>query len=181
MVELMATLAVLAILVVAAAPSFSDFVDRTRLKKAASGIVDFINDTRADSVKRGRNISVAFGGTVSAWCVGANAPAESSISPGDVVPDAAVCDCTTSGACTVGGEARTFDATGNGGVKLSAVPAAAITFDGRTGVEAALSTLPVTLVSASGKYRLRLTVTPLGQTTICVPDGSRSIAGYSSC
>jgi type IV fimbrial biogenesis protein FimT len=181
LVELMITLAVAAILMALAVPSLVDFIDKNRVKGVAEGVATTISDARSESVKRGRDVNVAFAGTTTAWCVGSNAAAEPT-NPGDAIPAATACDCTNASACQVGGQRRAFETADNAGVTLSAVPSSSITFDSRLGTLPLGSALPTaTFNSPSGKFGMQLTVTPLGQVTLCVPSGKRPIAGYSSC
>jgi type IV fimbrial biogenesis protein FimT len=180
LIELMVTLAVAAILVAAATPSLVAFIDKNRLKGVAEGVVDVINDARAESVKEGRDVNVMFKGTTSAWCVGANVAAEPT--PGEMVQAASACDCTSSSSCYVGGQRKVFETTDIQGVTLSAVPASSFIFDARLGTVQTFSTpAAVTLTSPKQKFSLRLNLSPLGQASLCVPSGQLPVAGYSSC
>lgn len=178
LVELMVTLAVAAILAALAAPSFADFIDKARLKGVASDVVDFINDARAESVKHNRDVNISFNGTTSAWCAGANAAVQTTA--GNAIPAAASCDCRTAGACMVGSDEKTFPTTSDNGVTLSTIPGA-ITFDSRLGTTSPLGTSTVTLTSPRQKFDLRVTVSPLGQITLCTPSGKPAISEYSAC
>jgi type IV fimbrial biogenesis protein FimT len=181
LIELMVTLAVAAILLVVAVPSFVEFIDKARLKGVADGVVDFVNDARVESVKQGTDVAVAFGGTITAWCVGANAAVISTANPGDaVIPAAIPCDCSTASSCTIGGQQKAFETASIKGVELSAIPAS-VTFDSRLGTVKSLGTTTATLSSPQKMFDLRLTVSPLGHVGLCVPTGSRAISGYSSC
>lgn len=179
MVELMVTLTVAAILAVLAAPSFADFIDRARLKGVAGNVVDFINDARAESVKRNRDVNVAFKGTITDWCVGANGAGEPATA-GDPVPPLNACDCTNASSCKVGTDQKALLSTNTNGVVLSAIPAA-FAFDSRMGTVNPLGTTVVTLTSPRKKFDLRLTVTPLGQVTLCTPVGKPAVSEYASC
>lgn len=182
LIELMVALAVLAIVTAIAVPSFTDFVEKSRLKSAANGVTDLVVDARAESVKRARDVSVAFGGSTTAWCAGANAPDESAVSPGDVIPAVAPCDCTVAGSCMLGADQKLLPSSEVNGVTLAAMPSpASFSFDGRTGAVSGLASHSVTLVSPNGDYKLDVSVMPLGQVDVCVPDGEPAIAGYSSC
>jgi len=182
LIELMVTLAVLAILLAAAAPSFSDFIDKSRLKGAAQGAVDVINNARAESVRQGRDVSIAMKGTTTTWCLGAKAAAEPSVL-GEPVPAATACDCVAAPtACVIGGQQLVFATTQNNGVELSAAPTVDFNFNNRFGTVDGLGTTTVTMTSPRKKFDLELTVTPLGQVTLCVPASSDlPIAGYPSC
>jgi len=181
LVELMVTLAVATVLVVIAVPSFVDFLDKVRLKGVAHNVVDLINDARTESVKQGRAINVRFVGTSAAWCVGANAAAEPT-NLGDTVPDATPCDCTSSNACIVGGAEKIFPTTLDNGVTVSETLPLSFKFDSRLGTVDSFGTTTVTLSSPRKRFDLQLTVTPLGQVSLCVPNTSKlPVSEYSSC
>jgi prepilin-type N-terminal cleavage/methylation domain-containing protein len=180
LIELMVTVVVAAILLALATPSFADFIDRYRLRGVTDDVVNFVNNARAESVKQGRDVNVAFKGTTSVWCIGANAAAEPT-NAGDAIPAAAACDCSTDAtSCKVGGEQRVFGTDSDNGVVLSAVPAD-FTFDNRLGTVSPLGTTTVTLTSPRKRFDLQLTVTALGQASLCVPSGKRAITGVPSC
>lgn len=178
----MVTVAVMAILLVVAAPSFMSFFDKARLRGAADDLVSFIADARTESVKRNRNVNVAFGGTVTAWCIGAkDADAGVTTTPGDLIPSTFLpCDCATPSGCLVAGQQKTLSSTSYGGVVISAVPAAVV-FDSRLGAVTPLGTTTVTLTSPRRTFDLQMTLSPLGQTTLCVPAGKPSVSGFSPC
>jgi prepilin-type N-terminal cleavage/methylation domain-containing protein len=180
LIELMVTVVVAAILLVVATPSFVDFIDRYRLRGVTDDVVNFVNNARAESVKQGRDVNVAFAGTTSAWCIGAKAASEPT-NPGDALSAAGECDCSDDATeCAVGGEQRVFGTDSDNGVVLSAIPAAFI-FDNRLGTVNPLGTTTVTLTSPRKRFDLQLTVTALGQAGLCVPNGKRAITGVPSC
>jgi Tfp pilus assembly protein FimT len=171
---------VAAILITLATPSLMDFIDKNRVKGVAEGVASVFNDARSESVKRGRDVAVAFDGTTTAWCVGANAAVDPTTA-GDAIPAASACSCTNAAACLVGGQRRAFETADIQGVSINALPSS-ITYDSRLGTLPLGSTLPtVTFTSPKGTYDLQLVVTPLGQTRLCVPTGKPVIAGYTSC
>jgi len=184
LVELMVTLAVATILLVLATPSFVDMIDKSRLKGVVDNSVDFIKDARAESVKHNRNVNVAFGGTSSAWCIGANAAGETGVTAGDAIPTLTACQCSsTPSACTVGGQQKVITTDANNGVAIDSA-AVNFQFDGRAGTLTSLTAaLPVATFSSPRKmFDLKMTVTPLGQVTLCVPSTSkRAMSGYPSC
>ncbi len=58
LIELMVTLAVLAVLLSIAAPSFTDFMRNNRSLTAANELVSAFNYARAEAVKRGTRVSI---------------------------------------------------------------------------------------------------------------------------
>lgn len=186
LVELMITVVVIAVLLVIAVPSFAEMIDKSRLKGAANGVIDLINNARVESVKQSRSVNISFDGSTTAWCVGANAAVDPA-NPGDEIPDAAACLCDTAPtACTVSGTERVFDKASDNGIVLSAMPAS-VMFDSRLGTTLdpatkVLTTTEVTMTSPRKNFDLKLTVTPMGQVSLCVPSTSkRPIVGYSAC
>ncbi|MFV3330726.1 pilus assembly FimT family protein [Pseudomonas sp. NY15437] len=75
LVELMVTLAVLAILVSIAAPSMGDFVTRQRIASQTSDLASTLAAARAEAAKRNTNMVVlpaasGANGWVNGWCFG---------------------------------------------------------------------------------------------------------------
>lgn len=94
LVELMVTLAVLAILVTLSIPTFNDFRQRSALRGAADQVVSFIGDARFEALRRNSDVKIGFVTNPSgAFCIGA----ATTTVPGD---DAS-CDCFTAGSCDV--------------------------------------------------------------------------------
>jgi len=182
----MVSLAVAAVLVGLAVPSFRDLIDKSRLRGATDDIVNMLNTARANAVKQERDIDVSLGGTVTAWCAGANSAADPT-SPGEAVLAATKCDCTTANVCNVGGLPTVLSSTDYSGVSLSAVTAE-VTFDKKLGTVAtaldpgsAFTATTFNVISKTGKYKTTISVSPLGQTYVCVPSPSPFVAGYPSC
>jgi type IV fimbrial biogenesis protein FimT len=178
LIELMVTLAVMAIVLVAATPSFVDFFDKNRVRAAADGVVNMIGNSRAEAVKNDRDVNITFKGSAATWCVGANA----AIDPtgGNPVTAAAACDCTVSTSCLVGNQRAVVDSTAFSGVSIGTLPAT-FDFDSKLGVISPLGTRSVTLTSPKGKYDLIIQLNALGQGRLCVPTGKPAIAGIVGC
>ena len=179
LVELMVTIAVLAIVLAAAAPSFADFFDRYRLRGAVDDVVSLITNARAASVKADRDVIISLGGAgTSAWCLGANAALEPS--GGDPTPDAEECDCTDASQCLVGGDRLAIDVGQEGKVSVDSLDP--FTFGGKLGLKIPMAPPSIaTFTSPRGKYDLRVTVNALGQATVCIPTGKPVITGVTSC
>jgi len=184
LVELMVTLAVATILLVLATPSFVDMIDKARLKGVVDSSVDLIKDARAEGVKHNRSVAVAFAGTSAAWCVGATAAGETAVTAGNAIPAVAACDCSSDPSkCTIGGQQKLISSAANNGVAIDSA-ALSFAFDGRLGAMSPLPAAPkvATFSSPRKMFDLKMTVTPLGQVSLCVPSTSkRAMSEYPSC
>lgn len=67
-IELMVTLAVLAVLIAIAAPSFTPIIERWRVRQASEDIQSSIYMARSEAIKRGGNVTFAANG--SSWADG---------------------------------------------------------------------------------------------------------------
>jgi type IV fimbrial biogenesis protein FimT len=178
MIELMVTLAVLAVVLAAAVPSFTDFFDKYRLRGAVDDVVSVISNARAASVKADRDVNISFGGTTTAWCIGANAAVEPS--GGNPVSAAAACDCTDTTKCLVDGQRVAVDVGKHAGIVVNSV---ATTFDysSKLGLINPLGNATATFTSPRGKYDMQVNVNALGQASVCTPLGKPAIAGAVVC
>ncbi len=178
LIELMVTLAVLAVLMAAATPAFNDFFDKYRLRGAADGVVSVISNARAEAVKTDLDVSIAFTGSGTNWCMGANAATPPT--GGNPAGVAAACNCTTPSTCQVSGQTSAIQSGAFPNVSIGALPAS-LTFDSKLGTVSPLVGDSVTLTSPSGKYDIQVQVNPLGQARICRPTGKPVIAGVAQC
>jgi type IV fimbrial biogenesis protein FimT len=178
LIELMVTLAVLAVLLAAAVPSFADFFDKYRLRGAADAVVSMVSNARAESVKSDQDVNVAFTGSGSAWCVGANAAGTPT--GGNKAGVANACDCTNASACLVSGQRMAVEQDAFPDVKIGTLPAAMI-FDSKLGTVTPLGSRTVTLTSPKGKYDVQIEVNALGQARACRPASKPVIAGIPTC
>lgn len=177
LIELMVTVAVLAVLAAVATPAFNDFFQRYRLRGAADDVVSLLASARAEAVARNRDVAIVFTGSDAAWCVGATAGTDPAA--GQAVSAIPTCSCT--GDCRIGG--RVMERAGGDyrGVAMTNVPANFV-FDRRTGAVQPINANAVaTFRSPNGAYSLSLQVSPLGRGRLCVPQGSPVMAGFPSC
>lgn len=178
LIELMVTIAVLAVLMTLAAPSFSDFFQRYRLRGAADEVASLLVTARTEAMTRNRDVAVVFGGTDAAWCVGAVAAAEPA-TLGDAVSAVPSCNCT--GDCTIGGKVTEARGSNYSGVARVATPASFV-FDRLTGAVKPLSAAGTTsFKSPNQKYTLAVDVSPLGRGQLCVPSGEPAMSGFPAC
>ena len=98
LIEIMITVAVLAILASIAVPSFQGLRERARLKGAAEAVYAQLQFARSESIKENRDIFIHVNpGASGTWCVGLS-------------NSAATCDCSSNaaGSCTFGPTGNTM-------------------------------------------------------------------------
>lgn len=151
LIELMITLAILAILVSATAPSFTRMIEDNRVTTQANTLLSSFSLARFEAIKRGVNVTVTpkSGGYGNGWCV----------HTGAVCTDGTIRD----------NEALAHVAATGGNSDSDLI--SAITYDS-FGVNAAAATRTINLAPPnckSGDLRLRrLTVSPGGHAAITV-------------
>lgn len=186
LIELMITIAVAAILLALAVPSFSDFFDKYRLRGAADDIVSTLANARAAAVKSDRSVDISFGGNATNWCVGAQAAVDPTGGARAVGP--VPCDCTSTVAttCVVAGQRLAINQDAHAGVSLDAIPDSFV-FDSKMGMISSEADVPdaITLTSPAGKYVVEVRINMLGQSFVCVPatlpTGKRVLTGVQTC
>lgn len=179
LIELMVTVAVVAILAVAAAPSLKDFFERYELRGAVEDVLSALANARQGAVEADRNVKVRFSTATDDWCVGGIQQADPTL--GELVAvDPAPCQCETSPAtCVVGGEPLIASAAGRN-VTIAA-GGATITFDSKNGTLNPLTGQNVTLLSSTGRYGLQVQISALGQARACRPADKDAFPGFSTC
>jgi len=180
LIELMVAIAVLAVLLAAAGPSFADFFERYRLRSAVDDTLNLFAVARQGAVEADRNVKVKFADSTSDWCGGAIEQTSPS-TVGDPVPlDPTACVCESApDSCLVGGENLVVNAGGRG-VTIGA-GGTTVTFDSKNGTLNPLATREVDFISSSGRYGLKVQVSALGQARACWISGKRPIPGYREC
>lgn len=173
LVELMVTIAVLAILVLIAAPSFSEFRERNVVRGAADEVVNQIANYRFEAIRRNRPVTIGVGGSGAGWCVGAALGASTS-----------ACDCMEDAACTVGRFPGGEGGALRGTRLVDSASFDAFAFDPSTGTPTALDverSLVIGSPTESYNYALQVSVNAMGRAQVCVPADRRAIAGVPSC
>lgn len=184
LIELMITLAVLAVLIALAAPSFNDSIARARLKGAADGVVSLVENARQQATRLDRDVNLTFRGAGENWCVGARAAATPAV--GQAVPAAVACDCSTAAAqCMAGDQQLVADASSFGPAGGRATIDAAdiaVVIDRKLGALQDFTTVGEVVLSQPGTtFQLQVAVNALGHARVCVPAGAPSIGGYRPC
>lgn len=191
LVELMITIAVLAIFVAIAAPTFEDLRERSAVRGASEGFVGLLAQARFESARRNQPVSVAIARDGDNWCAGA------------VLGAATGCDCFAKNPaaptyCALGQfpaqdnndarSGRDQAIEGNRRTRLLADPDfngdGVLTFDPKLGMLTDIADAgTIVLRSPSNAYdfRLAMTISPAGRTWSCVPAGARPLPGYKAC
>ncbi len=164
LIEAMLVIAVLAILLTAGLPSFASLIDRQRLRGAAADVHAALLLARAEAMRRGTAVSVAFAGTADgSWC--------------HALSDQGPCDCLRPAVCTLGGESvRAVLGDGFRGVRLSAAFATpqSATFHPARGTA---SPGTVWLSLGRGDDEIRVVVSSLGRIRLC----ATALTDYPPC
>ncbi|BCT92982.1 hypothetical protein LYSHEL_20050 [Lysobacter helvus] len=181
LLELMVAVAVFIVLSALAAPSFITYLDKARVRGAADSVVNQIGQARQVAVKFDRSVSLSTTGTGATWCLGANQAATPTVGSQTGAPVA--CDCTQASACMVDSREMVIGNVQHPGVTLSSA-ASELVFDGRLGARSDAFTgdadaSSFDLTSQSGRYVLTVSVSPLGQASVCSKSGN--ILGYPTC
>jgi len=166
LVELMITVAIVGIIASLAVPSFSEMIERNRLKEAAEGLKSDLMFARTEAIKRSSNINMTVK-KGSSWCYGIDIDNNT-----DNTDANAVCDCATSGSCAV----KTVQGSQFTGTTNIEVADTNITFFFRRGTA---SNQGMTI--STTHYSLRVLSSVAGRIRICSPDSTKSVIGYDAC
>lgn len=175
LIELMITVAVLAIILVIAAPNLQSFLDKNRVVGAAEAIYSEMQFARSEAVKQSADMVVVFSPAATPWCSG--------FSRSDVAP----CDCAqalgAADACSIVADGQTdvlkvVRGTAFTGVTMDADAPASVTFNGVRGTTG--SDDSILLQSGLGR-QMRVDVNALGRVRLCSPAGSGAVGGYPAC
>lgn len=172
LVELMVTVAVLAILASVAVPSYQNMIETRRLVAATEAVYAQLQFYRSEAIKSGQevdmNVSIRAG---TPWCLGmSNANAN--------------CDCTTAAACRYGPD---LDASGSADLERNLLGSefqgiSLATNASNVLIDSAQGAFPggggtITLTSASSKTT-KIIASKVGRIRICT---SSSVGGYPAC
>lgn len=157
LIEVMVVVAVAAILAAVAAPSFSDFIDKTRVRGSVENMVSDISFAKSESVRRGENIFFNFAtGNGSCYAIGTSAG----------------CDCSS---CDVKKKTNSAFLADYSGVSITA--ASNFSFSPRIGAPSAA--VVIELTSARSGRVAKISMNELGFASVCMKVGSMS--GWSAC
>lgn len=186
LVELMITIAVLAILISLAAPSLSDTLDKRRIIGAAEAIYSQMQFARSEAIKSGRDIKLSYtSGTT--WCSGMRED------------DGTTCNCTqtnptNSAACAILGDGstrvlKTLSVSNFENISLAvqdvngvAATTPRLEFDNvRATLDTGAGDVRRVLVTSTQSARtIRVDVNLIGRVSMCSPSANY-VAGYPTC
>lgn len=176
LVELMVTIAVLAIIVAMATPSFRTMAERTALRGAADNITGAIATAKEEAMKRDSLVRVDLVAMGSGVCVGARTVAAAS-DPG--------CDCATAAAaCDLGSWPERERDMKN--VSLLGSPAfggdGGFVLDPKTGTLEDLADVGSVQLSTP-RYAVEVRLNAMGRATTCTPtvSGKNGLSGVAAC
>lgn len=151
LMELMVTVAIMAILLVLAVPSFNAFLARGRVSGAAETLAQDLQLAKSEALRRNADVRLSFSAGT-AWCYGTIA-----------APNA--CDCTVANSCTL-------RRTDNGA--FAGVTMAAPTFAANTATftaSQALANAGTVEFTHPNAGTLRVSLGAAGQVSICSTSG----------
>ena len=153
LMEVMVTVAIMAILLVLAVPSFNSFLVRGRLTGAAEALAQDLQLAKSEALRRNAEVRFSFS-SGSPWCYGS-------------IASSTACNCTTASACTL----RQVDGSAYAGVTM-AMPNPTFAdntaiFTARQGLANA-GTVEFTHPNAG---TLRVSLGAAGQVSICSTSG----------
>ncbi len=174
LVEMLIVVAVLGVLAALAAPSFTDFFEKNRVKRAAVEVQGLMALARAETSMRDTSLSISTtAGAAGAWCIG--------------YATTTGCDCSVTnpdspGACSVPVAGVNVLQT----VTAAEFPNVAMaenflgvgtTFDSVRGTAGPLGTITL----SSGNWGLGVAVSISGRIRICAPASGSAPPGYPAC
>lgn len=172
LLELMATIAVLAIVLSLAVPSMRSAAEKRSTVAAAEEIYSQLQLARSEAIARSQAVfmNIADG---AAWAIGVSNDA--ACDPSDNVPACVLPDVANNNPIT-----HRFTSIDHPGMSV-ATTSNQITFQSQRGVASA-ATIDITSTGNIG-YVIRVAVAPLGQVSMCSPnaDASKYVSGYRSC
>jgi len=167
LVEMIVIIAILAIMVTMAAPSFNSLFDSSRVKRAAETASAFLVNAKSQSIKMNRSVAAIVSGSGTSWCVGMV----------EMVDDDTTCDCAIAGSCQIDGVDRVLDGASFRGVELDG-PDDGHVFEFRPLRNTVVGNETIELVSEDG-VAFNVVVSAVGRVRICSVGSSRG--GYPAC
>ncbi len=169
LVEACITLAILAVLVCGAAPSFSSLIERQRLAGFAAQLATDVQFVRSASVWRNEPLRLSFYNAAWGSCYVVHSGARNQCSCAEY-ETAAVCTGNAA-------QLKTVSVPASGGLSVQA-NVSSILFDPLHGTSTPTGTLRVASATVGSIHHI---VNVLGRVRTCTPSGSPALPGYRTC
>lgn len=169
LIELMVVVALIAIVLALAAPSFTATQDRKRLEGIADVFGTDVQYTRSEAVARNFETRLVTGAAGNCYTI-------------YVWRGAGTCTCAPAVSCVVAGtatdpiELKTVSLVGTG---VTVTASTSFPFDALRGMLNPFTDQSVTFSSATGPWTLTTAVSAVGRASTCSPSGT--LKGYPSC
>ena len=182
LIELMIGIVIMAILITVAIPSFSAFMEKTRVRGAADALSSQFALARAEAMRTDRTVTLLVDGENGEWCTGARQFVEAGVVGITSATGSASCDCSTKPAeCVVAGNQSVVDSGNYPGVLLTKGDGVTAKFDQKTGALVDLTGVLDMPTYTSDRIGLDVVTTPLGHARTCIPAGFASFGGFDQC
>ncbi len=181
LVELMITIAVIAVGVALAIPTYENISQRRQTTAQAEELASFLAFAQSEAIKSNTPVAVRLiHTTADNWCVG-------------IVEGTAACDCKNApNACMVDGSQTVFTSLDGAFAKASmsafasdveAIADDRFVFDPIRGIKdtAFLANHGFTIQSDNAHWALQVNVGPTGRIRVCNPDTDKKIPGFDAC
>lgn len=188
LIELMFAILIMAITVNFATPAVQTFSEKNQLKQAAERVYHFYRYARSEAIKQNSKLYLMYnnGGN---WSFGLSKT--QNCVPTDLLTDPAPCKINAASGANDGStvEIRKSVINGNPGSDYIGVSMSLVNGSGTAVTLLQLELDPVrgsstaggiVLATANG-WKLKNTISPLGEIETCVPSGSPPIIGYRAC
>jgi len=185
LLELMITLAVLAVLASLAVPML-DVFDKRRVTGAAEDVYNLLQLTRSEAIKQSRDMHfVTQKVSDTDWCFGVGE------GPGSSQAGVADCNCTitdptTANACAISMDGtttlvlKTVRSVDRPKVSMTSA-ASSVGFDYVRGtVRGGVAPAAIQMVSEKGR-KLQIITSSMGRVRMCSPSGTANVGGYAIC
>jgi len=190
LIELMFAVLIMAITVNYATPAVQTFTEKNELKQAAERVYHYYRYARSEAIKQNKPLYLMYSGDGSnAWSFGLSK--NQNCVPTDLISDPAPCKIDTSSGLNNSSTIEVIKSVinGNAGSDYNGVTMSLANSTGTsvTNLELELdpirgsSTAAGIVLATTNGWKLKTTISPLGEIQICVPSGSPPMVGYRAC
>lgn len=182
LIELLVVITLISISITLATPSWRKVGSKRGITNVTEQVASFLSVAQSEAQKRNQPVSLSFNRAANqTWCIGTTL--------GDTACDCTESDVRSTSYCAIDGIPSHIQASDFS--QLNLVEASdtqpgsgdsGITFDPIRGIlQPAGDKLQFTFQSIDGYFQLRLQINPAGLLSICSPDDSTKVGGYTRC